>query len=295
MNLLLALEALIAEVSVTRAARRVHVTQSAMSHNLAQLRALLGDPLLIRGKGGMALTPRAQALAGPLRLGLSQLQRALSDEQRFDPATARQTFTLAMGDFVSVLVMPALLERVRGAAPGIVLEVATVDRRRNRDLLEAGELDLAVGVRFERGPGIAGETLTPQRFVSVVRRDHPEIRGALSLEQYVRWPHVLVGGRSEEGAIVDGALRKLGRARSVVLRVPYFLAAPVMVASSDLILTTAQLVAEHFARLYPLQVLAPPVELPGFTIDQVWHERFEQDPAHRWLRAQVAAVMRGLA
>ena len=295
MNLLLALEALLAEVSVTRAARRVHVTQSAMSHNLAQLRELLGDPLLIRGRGGMALTPRAEALVAPLQLGLRQLQRALSEEAGFDPASTTRGFTLAMGDFVAVLLMPALLERLRTAAPGITLEVAAIDRRRAPELLESGEQDLAVGVRFEAAPGLVVDPLISQRFVCVVREGHPEIAGSLSLAQYERWPHALVGTRRDDSAVVDAALRKLGRTRKVALRVPYFLAAPVMVATSDLILTTAHLVAEHFARMYPLQVLPPPIDLPPFGIDAVWHERFDRDPAHRWLRGQVAAVMRAFA
>ncbi|HEY0136396.1 MAG TPA: LysR family transcriptional regulator, partial [Nannocystis sp.] len=186
MNLLLALEALLVEANVTRAARRVHVTQSAMSHTLAQLRELLGDPLLIRGRGGMVLTPRAQALAAPLGLGLRQLQRALGEEVGFDPASTTRCFTLAMGDFVSVLLMPALLQRLRAAAPAITLEVAAIDRRRNAELLESGEHDLVVGVRLEPAPGLIVDPLISQRFVCVVREGHPEIDGSISLDQYER-------------------------------------------------------------------------------------------------------------
>ncbi len=295
MNLLLALEALLAEVSVTRAAKRLHISQSAMSHNLAQLRELLGEPLLIRGHGGMALTPRAQALVAPLRFGLRQLQRALSEEATFDPASTTRGFTLAMGDFVAVLLIPPLLQRLRVAAPGITLEVAAIDRRRNAELLESGEHDLAVSVRFEAAPCLVIDPLIVQRFVCVVRDGHPEIAGTLSIEQYERWPHVLVGTRRDDSAVVDTMLRKLGRTRRVAVRVPYFLAAPVMVAASDLILTTAHLVAAHFARMYPLQVLTPPIDLHPFGIDAAWHERFDHDPAHRWLRGQVAEVMRGFA
>lgn len=295
MNLLLALEALLREANVTRAAKRVHITQSAMSHNLAALRELIGDPLLIRGPGGMSLTPRAEALMAPLELGLRQLQRALGQETVFAAATSTRRFTLAMGDFVAVLVMPPLLQRLREAAPGLRIDVAAIDRRRNLELLESGEQDLAVGVRFEAAPGLVIAPQIGQRFVCAARRGHPEIDGSLSLEQYERWPHALIGTGRDAEAIVDAALRKLGRARTVALRVPYFLAAPVMVAASDLILTCAHLVAQHFARTYPLQVLAPPIELPPFGIDLAWHERFDRDPGHRWLREQVAAVLQGFA
>lgn len=295
MNLLLALEALLHEANVTRAARRVHITQSAMSRNLAALRELVGDPLLIRGPGGMRLTPRAQALMAPLELGLRQLQRALGQETEFEPGTSGRRFTLAMGDFVAVLVMPPLLQRLRTLAPGLRIDVTPIDRRRNLELLESGEQDLAVGVRFEAATGLVITPQIGQRFVCAVRQGHPEIQGSLSLEQYERWPHALIGSGRDAEAVVDAALRKLGRARTVAVRVPYFLAAPVMVAASDLILTVAQLVAEHFARTHPLQVLPPPIELPPFGIDLAWHERFERDPGHRWLRAQVTAVLQGFA
>lgn len=293
MNLLLALEALLREASVTRAAKRVHITQSAMSRNLAALRELVGDPLLIRGPAGMSLTPRAEALMAPLELGLRQLQRALGQETVFDPASSGRRFTLAMGDFVAVLVMPPLLQRLRALAPGLRLDVTPIDRRRNVELLAAGEQDMAIGVRFEPAPGLVITPQIGQRFLCAVRRDHPEIQGSLSLEQYERWPHALIGSGRDAEAVVDAALRKLGRARTVALRVPYFLAAPVMVASSDLILTCAHLVAEHFARMYPLQLLPPPIDLPPFGIDLAWHDRFDRDPGHRWLREQVAAVLQG--
>nr|AYM54586.1 transcriptional regulator LysR family [Nannocystis exedens] len=292
LNLLLALDALLQEGNVTRAARRLHITQSAMSHNLAQLRELLGDPLLIRGKAGMTLTPRAVGLAAALRRGLEQLQRALGDGPVFAPETATRTFVLTMGDFLAVHLMPRLLARLRVGAPGLGFTVVPVDRRRQAEQLESGEVDLGVGVNFERAPGVRSTPALAQRFVSVVRRDHPEIRGELTLEQFERWPHVVVGEGRGDGGIVDAALARLGRTRNVALRVPYFLAAPVMVAASDMILTTAELVAEHFARHYPLQRLTPPVALAPFAIDMVWHERFERDPAHTWLRGQVEAVLR---
>lgn len=291
LNLLLALDALLQEESVTRAARRLHVTQSAMSHSLAQLRELLADPLLIRGKSGMALTPRAQVLAAALHRGLEQLQRALGEGPAFDPATATRGFTLTMGDFISVWLMPRLLGPLRDLAPGLEFAVVPVDRRRAADQLESGEVDLAVGVNLERLPGLRSEPLVGQRFVCLARADHPDIRGSLSLEQYERWPHILVGSVGD-GAIVDAALARLGRTRRVALRVPYFLAAPVMVAASDMLLTTAELVADHFIKLYPLQRLAPPVELAPFGIRMVWHERFDADPAHTWLRGQVATALR---
>lgn len=295
MNLLLALEALLREASVTRAARQVHITQSAMSRNLAALRGLIGDPLLIRGPGGMRLTPRAQALIGPLELGLRQLQRALGEETGFDPATSSRRFTLAMGDFLAALLVPPLLQRLRAVAPRLRLDVVALERRRTLDLLESGEQDLAIGVRFEVGAGLVVAPQIRQRFVCVVRRDHPEIRGSLSLDQYERWPHALIGAGRDDSAVVDAALHKLGRTRTVALRSPYFLAVPVMVAASDLILTCAHLVAEHFARMYPLQVLEPPLELASFGVDAAWHERYERDPGHRWLREQVAGVLRTFA
>lgn len=168
LNLVVAFDALARERSVTRAAQRVGVTQSAMSHALRRLRDLLGDELLVRGRSGMVLTPRADALVVPLRSGLVTLGRALSEPSEFDPAGARRAFCIASPDLFDVLVIPPLLERIGKEAPGVDIRVIPIDERRLPEQLETGEVDVAITPLIERtgdgrvdddAPGLLRRTL----------------------------------------------------------------------------------------------------------------------------------------
>jgi DNA-binding transcriptional LysR family regulator len=287
LNLLMALDALLTEGNVTRAAARTGVTQSAMSHSLRQLREMLGDPLLVRGAAGMMPTPRAAALREPVRRGLFELSRALSGGD-FDPAASRRTFCLSMGDFFSVLLLPALLETLSREAPGIDLTLRPADGVRDADLLEAGEIDLAVVVPLADRSTLRRARLLSESFACLVRRDHPEVGEALTLETYCRLPHALISPRGSGPTFVDEALARLGLARRIALRIPFFLAAPPIVARSDLVLTAPRRVAQLFAESLPLRVLDPPLDLASFTVHALWHERDDADPAHVWLRRALA-------
>lgn len=292
LNLLVALGALIEEANVTRAAERLGVTQSAMSHNLRQLREVLGDRLLVRGPRGMLLTPRAEALRGPLRRGLGELARVVTGQVGWTPASDARVFRIAAGDYVSVEVLPPLIERLTREAPGVDLDVRATDARAGAGALEAGELDVLVGLDPGEAPGLRRRALLSDGFACLARVGHPEIAGALDIEQYCRLPHVLISPRGDAGSIVDTALAKRGRRRRVALRVPYFLVAPLVVARSDMILTAPTRLARELAAHYPLQILEAPLALPRFTLHLIWHERFDDEPAHRWLREAMIAASR---
>lgn len=294
LNLLAALDALLAEGSVTRAAARMGVTQSAMSHSLRQLREVLGDPLLVRGPSGMTPTARAEALREPVRRGLLELSRALSGGE-FDPASARRTFTLSCGDFFAVLLLPPLLDVLRREAPGVDVAVRPADGAREADLLEAGETDAVVAVAMADRATLRRSRLFTETFACVVREGHPEVGDALSLEVFVRLSHALISPRGSGPTFVDEALAERGLARRIALRVPYFLAAPPIIAASDLVLTAPRRIAELFARTYPLRILPPPLPLSGFGVHLVWHERDDADPAHRWLRRALARASEAAA
>jgi DNA-binding transcriptional LysR family regulator len=293
LNLLTALEALLAEGSVTRAAARAGVTQSAMSHSLRQLRELLGDPLLVRGPGGMTLTPRAEELSAPIRRGLMKLSRALAGGAPFDPARAERRFTILMGDSAAVTVLPPLLEILAREAPGVDVAVRPASGGRAIELLSAGEIDGAILVSPSDRASLRTRRLFTEDFVCLVREDHPEVGDALPLELFVRLRHALISQRGAGPSFVDEALARFGHARRVVLRVPYFLAAPLIVARSDLVLTAPRRVAEQLAKALPLRALPPPVELSSFSTHLVWHERDDADDAHAWLRAAVARAVQG--
>jgi DNA-binding transcriptional LysR family regulator len=302
LNLVVALDALTAERNVTRAARRLGVTQSAMSHSLRRLRDLLGDPLLVRGAGGMMLTPRAEALALPLRSGLVAIERALATPALFEPARAQRTFTLASPDLFDVLVVPPLLARLAREAPAIDLSILRVEGVRLAAVLETGELDLAIVPRVEGGanggradaPGLVRRTLFRDDFATHVRAGHPALRGRSSLNRssFVRLGHVVVSTGDRGPGVVDRALAERGLARRVVLRVPSFVSALAIVARSDLVLTAPTALGRISRPSMGVVQVRAPLALPSHGVDLVWHERFTEDPAHRWMRDRITEVGR---
>jgi DNA-binding transcriptional LysR family regulator len=295
LNLLVALDALLRHRSVTRAAQLARVTPSAMSHSLAELRERLRDPLLVRAGRTMALSPRAEALVQPLRRLLVDAGRLLSDDARFDPSTATRHFVIAAPDFLATLLLPALLGAIAKEAPGVSLEIVPTARRGNAWLLETGELDLALGAVVAEAPGIRRLDLCTETFACAVRRGHPDVDGAISLAQYVRHPHLLITlGDDARPTWIDEALARRRLRRRVALRVRYFMAAPLIVARTDLIMTGPRMLIRYFAELAPLQVLPPPLKLPSYPEEAYWHQRFDADPAHRWLRGLVRAAAREL-
>ena len=289
LNLLVALDAVLEVGSVTAAARQVGVTQSAMSHSLRQLRELVGDPLLVRGPGGLVPTPRAESLRAPLRRALLDLQHALRDAPSFDPATAHRRFRLGAGDHIAYTVLPSLLERSTDT-PGLDFDVLPI-RQTGVEDLATGELDLVIGAYVPPAPGLRRELLFTDDFVCLVRRDHPVVRRRLTLRQFVRLPHVLISPTGTGTSPVDEQLAAMGMQRRVALRIRYFLAAPLVVARSELVLTAPRRLGELFARNFDVELYEPPLEIQSFAVEQLWHERYESDPGHQWLRQRVRATV----
>lgn len=287
LNLIVALDALLAERSVTKAADRVGITQSAMSHALARLRSVTGDELLVRAAGGMVPTPRALALAPPIRHALGEVAAALRVPKAFEPRTAKLRIVLATSDYGELVVLPEVVRRLGIEAPGIELRVVA----RTDDApaqLASGAVDLVVAPRSPRGDavGMFAQRLFDEGFVCVVRRGHPLARKKLTLARFAEASHALIAPHGREGSFVDDALAARGAARRVAVAVPHFLIAPHLVATSDLLLTLASRVARILAKPLGLVVLAPPPEirLERFTMYLLWHERTHRDTAHTWVR-----------
>ncbi len=299
LNLVLALDALLGERHVTRAAARLGVSQSAASHALARLRELLGDPLLVRGpRGAMLPTPRALALAPLVHRALDGIAGALRHPEAFDPTTARRSFLIGAGDYAELVLLPALVSRLAATAPGIDLFVRTVPDEL-ATALARGDLDVVIAPARPRdasGPGMYQRHLFDEQFVCALRRDHPAARRRLTLDRYCALDHLLIAPRGTAGGFVDDALAALDRQRRVVLAVPHFLIVPHVIATTDLIVTLASRIATAFAGSHRLATLRPPPELAltGFAIHLLWHERSHGDDAQRWFRDQIAAVAPGL-
>jgi len=286
LNLLVALDGLLSQRSVTAAAKRARVTPSAMSHSLSELRDLLADPLLVRSGRGMVLTPRAEALVGPLHALLKDAERLLRGGAQFDPRTTSRRFVIAAPDFIATLLLPQLLEALAREAPAISLEIVPSVRRANAWLLETGEVDLALGAIVDEAPGIRRADLYTDSFACAVRKGHPHVRGGLDIDTYVKIPHLLITLGDDSGPTwIDQALAKLKKRRQIGARVRYFMSAPLVVARSDLLMTGPSTLIRYFADLVPLTVFEPPIELPTYPEEAYWHERFDTDPAHAWLRA----------
>jgi DNA-binding transcriptional LysR family regulator len=294
LNLLVAFEALLEELSVTRAARKSGVTQPAMSNSLAQLRQLLGDPLFTRHRTGLAPTARALELAEPVKRGLALLELAL-EGQTFEPATSERHFVVAASDYVELVVVPRLLQRLQRLAPRVRLSFKQWGLHEAPPELARGEVDLMLGFYGKLPPRHLQQPLFEDEYVCVVRRRHPTVKNKLSLAQYLKLSHVLVSAQPDGLGSVDRALARLGKERVIGARVSHFLSVPVLVARTDFVAALDRRVAEVFAKPFGLRLLPPPLSLPKGTIGQVWHERQDADHGHRWLRQQLAEVTAELA
>ena len=289
LNLLVALDALLAERNVTRAARRLGLSQPALSAQLARLRDLFGDPLFLPAQRGVTPTARAIELEAPVRQALDQVHGVLAGGRSFDPATANLTVAIAGSDYVQLAVIAPLVLDLRVRAPRLRIAIRQLDGNVLGQQMEAGVVDLAVMTPSTAPPALRTRRLFHERYVTIARRRHPRLRGKLTLDDFTALEHVVVSPRG--GGLsgpVDTALGKLGRERRIAVSAASFLFVPELVARSDLIATVPERLVQ--GRAERLQVLEPPLPVEGFAIGLVWHERTHRHPAHRWLRERVRTL-----
>jgi DNA-binding transcriptional LysR family regulator len=283
LNLLEALDALLGELNVTRAAARLGISQSAMSHKLARLRDFFGDPLLVGGRGGMAPTPEAERIGRAIRQAFIDLRTAIKDNSPFDPATSTRRFVMVSPDYAAFSFLPRSRAMVAEEGPSTSL-VVREPWPGMIDALRDGTLDLIAGVALEPAAGLIRTKLFEDVLVCVVRRDHPRVGKTLDLETFAALPHLVVTRDPDEIGALDTALAARGLRRHIAMRVPYHLAAPFIIARSDLIGITTLALARDAASLLPLKILRCPMPLPVLKVTMAWHERNQNDPAHRWFR-----------
>lgn len=290
LNLLKTLDALLEARSVTRAAKQVGLSQPATSHALGRLREALGDPLLVRVGAAQVLTERAEHLREPVKEALRRAEAVLSPPEGMQPANLRRAFTLNLADYTELAILPGLTERLSREAPGVTITC----RPHLWSPMEAlsGGADLWMGVGPPDQPGLVAQRLMSDTYLCVIRKEHPLARTKITLKQFLELRHVQIAPGGTPGGPLDDALMERGLARTVSVRVPHFLVAPLLITRSDLVLTAPRRVVESFAEFAGLHVFEPPLKIPGFTVQQAWLARYQADPAHRWFRAQVKAASR---
>lgn len=284
LNLLVALDVLVAERSVTKAAARLNLSQPGMSYMLNQLREVFGDPLLVRTSGGMRPTHRAIRLVDPVRRLLAEVSE-LVEPASFDPATSDAVFSIAVPDVVELMLLPSILETVRSEAPNVRLNFREI----NADLLGKqvanGDIDLCITIK-SNVPLLRSEELYWENPVWVVRKGHPIARSGLAGTALADLDHVELPSQMSEQA--TKAMAAVGQTRRVILSVPHYLMLPEVVSRSEMI----ALLPSRMAAWYPdvLVSLESPISLQSFPVHLCWDEATDTDPARQWLRALIKKV-----
>lgn len=278
--------------SVSLAAERLGIAQANASVALGKLRRHFGDRLFARTSRGMEPTPYAQEVYPDIAATVQRLARLAGTRARFDPGTAQRQFRICMTDISEVVVLPALVNHLQRAAPGVVVEAERVGTDSPRRL-EAGELDLAVGFMPHLEAGFYQQVLFQQDFVCLAAKNHPRVRGRLNKAAFLAEGHIVVTTSGTGHAIVDKVLAQRGFERRVVLRVPSFLGVARLVARTELLVVVPRRLGEAVAQQESVALHDPPVKLPPFAVKQHWHERFHADAGNAWLRAVMAQVVGG--
>jgi len=285
---LIALASLLETASVTASARALGRTQSSMSRTLARLRTLFGDPLLVPVGRTLRLTPRAEELRGAVGSALDGMRRLFAPARPASPRDERRSVRIAAADYTCAVLLDAWIDKLRSAAPGVVVQVTPVDAS-SIEPLARGELDLAIAPYL---PGVGldqfvAKKILEDRYVCVLRRGSPAARQKLGLSQYLALDHVMVGSVLPVVSSIDAALHARGATRKIAARMPSVLSALMLVAESDLAASSYARVVPYFAGRLVVRPL--PFDVPTFELHLLWHPRETADPFQRWLREDLLA------
>jgi DNA-binding transcriptional LysR family regulator len=283
LNLLIVFDVLMQERTITRAGKRLGLSQPAASHALARLRHMLHDDLFIRTPEGMQPTPRAAQMAEPVRDALRALSMTLEPES-FDPATAEHDFTIAVNNYAARAVVPALVREAGNAAPRVSLEIQPIGMREVLDQLDAGGMDVALTTLADGGERFRCVRVMDDDYVVLLGKHHATAAEAeLSAELVAEIPHIGITSSGEDTGFIDAALDALGLTRRIATRVP-FLSIELMLVKSDLLAVVPRRVAVDLASICPLVVKELPFPSPRLALSMIWHRRVDNDASHRWLR-----------
>lgn len=283
LNLLRLMRIVDQEGSVTRAAERLGLSQPAVSNALTRLRRTLGDPLFVRSSAGMEATPRARRVLDSFDAALGMIRHGLGADPGFDPAASDHMFEILISDLGEIVYLPKLMRHLQAHSPNIRIRVRQLARGGYGQALEAGLADLAIGYLANPRGSLRSRPLFSDSFVCMVRRDHPVLDAPLTLERYLQLSHISIARAGAPESLATASLGALGVERQIALVIPHFAGAPQIVAATDLAVTVpSKLIDAHMAA--GVVSIPLPFAIPDIRLAMFWHERLQEDLAHRWLR-----------
>jgi DNA-binding transcriptional LysR family regulator len=291
LNLLTALDALLEEGSVGSAAERLHLSAPAMSRTLGRIRIVTGDPILVRTGRTMTPTPYALRVRERVHALVTQAQAVLAPEHELDLGSLSHTFTLQCHDAVTTAIGPLLLATIGAQAPGVALRLLPEGAVDTLDL-KHGHLDLEIGAASHEIPEIRSETIAEDRLIAAMRADHPLLSKRITLRRFAASEHILVSRRGRLHDPIDDLLERQGLRRRVIGAAPTSTAALYFVARSDLIAVVSEHMCRPTIETLKLRTASIPLKLPTLPVIASWHERYDNDPAHRWLRELVGRAVK---
>jgi len=289
LNLFVVFETIYRERNLTRAAEILCLSQPAVSNALSRLRRNFNDPLFIRTGKEMAPTPVAENIIGRVRHALELMSSSLNEGGLFQPDSADKTFRINMSDLIAAMILPPLEEIISRKAPGVMLESYHIPRQELMRDMAAGAVDLAVDAPLLNDPQLCHTPLLRERYVCMVRRDHPLVGRELTLADYLRLKHIHVSSRRSGQGHVEIALNAIGERRHIQLRLQHYMVAPLIVSQSDMVLTAPL----GLVRQYDARIMELPFALPDLELHLYWHKSRDQDQANRWLREKIIEISAG--
>jgi DNA-binding transcriptional LysR family regulator len=290
-NLLVILDALYDEGTISRVAERLQLSQPTVSAGLGRLRTLLNDDLFVRSQAMMQPTERAMQLRAPIRKVLQTIRTEILEQAGFSPETFSDTITISASDVGELEFMPALYERLRTVAPHASLRTVLRDPHSLAEAMDRGDIDLAIGYLPDlNAAAFMQQVLFNHGSVCLVRRDHPLYGQGITLQQYREARHLVVAQQTRSQDVIDEALALQGIARNVAVTISHFVNVPPLIADSDLVATIARPIAAWHAKFHPVTLIEAPFPISPMQIKQVWHRRFHNSPKLQWLRGLVAEM-----
>lgn len=293
LNLIRVLLAIARHRNVTEASRELHLTQSSVSHALARLRALCNDQLFVRSSGGMVPTAAALAMIEPFEQALKTVRDSLSGATPFDPRTSHRRFNLLLTDIGQLSYLPPLIEHMSRHAPHVGIDVRNLPLDSYASDFINGAADMAIGYLPTLHGGFHHRDLFESQQVCMLRTDHPRIRDAITLDQYLAATHIVVDPPGRGPGVVEKALARARLQRNITMRLPTIFAGPLIVRRTDHIMTVPAYTRFLQDELVGVDFLPLPFEVEIMRIRLLWHERTHHDPGNQWLRGVIAELFHG--